>query len=98
MTQHYASNLLTERPTFVTHLECGMTGERVAADTLHNLSPSGKPLLVRYHGRFSASRLVGRLCGFRAFCRGLRIPRRSGKRDIYGRDGQDQTSPRRGQG
>lgn len=48
MTQHYASNLSTERPTFVTHLECGMTGERVAADTLQGLSPAGKPLLVKY--------------------------------------------------
>ncbi len=43
-----ASNLTTERPTFVSHLECGLTGERVPADKLHNLSPAGKPLLVRY--------------------------------------------------
>lgn len=35
-------------PTFVTHLECGWTGERIAADRLHNLSPQGYPLLVRY--------------------------------------------------
>jgi threonine synthase len=35
-------------PTFVTHLECAWTGERVAADRLHNLSPAGYPLLVRY--------------------------------------------------
>src|SRR6185369_20569 len=42
------SNLTTERPTFVTHLECSMTGERYEADTLHNLSKVGKPLLVRY--------------------------------------------------
>jgi threonine synthase len=35
-------------PTFVTHLDCGMTGERHAADTLHGLSRAGKPLLVRY--------------------------------------------------
>ena len=35
-------------PTFVTHLECGMTGERHEADRLHNLSRAGKPLLVRY--------------------------------------------------
>src|SRR5690349_24680990 len=42
------SNLTTERPTFVTHLECSMTGERYEADTLHNLSKAGKPLLVRY--------------------------------------------------
>jgi len=37
-----------ERPTFVTHLECSMTGERLPADTLQNLSPQGWPLLVRY--------------------------------------------------
>jgi threonine synthase len=35
-------------PTFVTHLECGLTGERYPADTLHNLSRDGKPLIVRY--------------------------------------------------
>ncbi len=35
-------------PTFVTHLECSWTGERVAADRLHNLSPQGFLLLVRY--------------------------------------------------
>jgi threonine synthase len=41
-------NLTEERPTFVTHLECSATGERYEADTLHNLSRAGKPLLVRY--------------------------------------------------
>ena len=41
-------NLTTERPTFVTHLECGMTGEKSPADRLINLSAAGKPLLVRY--------------------------------------------------
>ncbi len=41
-------NLVEERPTFVTHLECSMTGERYPADQLHNLSTAGKPLLVRY--------------------------------------------------
>src|SRR5262252_818954 len=41
-------NLTTERPTFVTHLECSATGERYEADQLHNLSRAGKPLLVRY--------------------------------------------------
>jgi threonine synthase len=44
----YDDNLTTERPTFVTHLECAMTGERHAADEIHNLSRAGKPLLVRY--------------------------------------------------
>ena len=45
---HDHENLTTERPTFVTHLECSATGERHAADELHNLSRAGKPLLVRY--------------------------------------------------
>ncbi len=45
---HYDDNLTTERPTFVTHLECAYTGERHAADEVHNLSRAGKPLLVRY--------------------------------------------------
>jgi threonine synthase len=44
----YNDNLTTERKTFVTHLECSFTGERHAADEIHNLSRSGKPLLVRY--------------------------------------------------
>jgi threonine synthase len=35
-------------PTFVTHLECGLTGERYAADRIQGLSKAGKPLLVRY--------------------------------------------------
>src|SRR4051812_9022989 len=43
-----SANLTTERPTFVTHLECSMTGERYQADVLHNLSRQGWPLLVRY--------------------------------------------------
>ncbi|SDA32256.1 threonine synthase [Sphingomonas sp. NFR15] len=41
-------NIVAERPTFVTHLECSMTGERYEADQLHNLSRVGRPLLVRY--------------------------------------------------
>ena len=45
---HYDENLTVERPTFVTHLECAATGERHAADEVHNLSRAGKPLLVRY--------------------------------------------------
>src|SRR5437016_6004012 len=35
-------------PTFVTHLECSLTGEHYPADTLHGLSRAGRPLLVRY--------------------------------------------------
>lgn len=35
-------------PSFVTHLECALTGERHEADRLHGLSRAGKPLLVRY--------------------------------------------------
>src|SRR5467141_3394486 len=41
-------NLTIERPTFVTHLECAMQGDRYPADQVHNLSKAGKPLLVRY--------------------------------------------------
>jgi threonine synthase len=41
-------NLTADRPTFVTHLECSMTGERYEADTLQGLSRAGRPLLVRY--------------------------------------------------
>ena len=35
-------------PTFVSHLECSLTGERYPADRLHGLSRAGRPLLVRY--------------------------------------------------
>ncbi len=41
-------NLTAERLSFVTHLECSLTGERYDADTLHGLSRAGRPLLVRY--------------------------------------------------
>ena len=37
-----------ELPTFVTHLECSLTGERYPADALQTLSKAGRPLLVRY--------------------------------------------------
>lgn len=39
---------MEESPTFVSHLECSMTGERYEADRPHGLSAAGKPLLVRY--------------------------------------------------
>jgi threonine synthase len=42
------ANLTTERPTFVTHLECSAEGDRYEPDTVHGLSKAGKPLLVRY--------------------------------------------------
>ncbi len=38
----------TEFPTFVTHLECSMTGKRYEADQIHGLSEVGRPLIVRY--------------------------------------------------
>jgi threonine synthase len=41
-------NLATERPTFVSYLECGLTGEHYPADQVQTLSRVGKPLLVRY--------------------------------------------------
>ncbi len=45
---NWNDNVTAERPTFVTHLECSMTGERYEADELHGLSSAGRPLLVRY--------------------------------------------------
>ncbi len=41
-------NISVDRPHFVTHLECSMTGERYEAGQVHNLSRVGRPLLVRY--------------------------------------------------
>ena len=38
----------TEIPTFVSHLECGYSGETLEPDVIHGLSPNGKPILVRY--------------------------------------------------
>lgn len=48
MTLPVNENLTADRPTFVTHLECGLTRERYEADRLHGLSAAGRPLLVRY--------------------------------------------------
>ena len=42
------TNVTSNLPTFVTHLECSRDGTRYEADTLHGLSDAGKPLLVRY--------------------------------------------------
>ena len=58
-------NLTEERPSFVTHLECSMTGERYEADRVHGLSKAGKPLLVRYdlegvRGALTKDKLAGR--------------------------------------
>ncbi|MDF1749826.1 MAG: threonine synthase [Alphaproteobacteria bacterium] len=39
---------MTDAPTFVTHLECSMTGKIYPADTVQGLSEAGRPLLVRY--------------------------------------------------
>ena len=42
------NNLTCNRRTFVTHLECGLNGDRYEADQVHGLSKAGRPLLVRY--------------------------------------------------
>src|SRR5438067_12580934 len=52
-------------PTFVTHLECSLTGERYPANTLQTLSKAGRPLLVRYdldgvHRALSRDALIAR--------------------------------------
>lgn len=36
------------RQTYVTHLECSLTGARAPAGQVHGLSEAGRPLLVRY--------------------------------------------------
>jgi threonine synthase len=65
MTAPWNANLVEERPTFVTHLECSMTGERYEADQVHGLSRAGRPLLVRYdlegvQGALTREALAGR--------------------------------------
>ncbi|WP_017672119.1 threonine synthase [Blastomonas sp. AAP53] len=42
------TNITADRASFVTHLECSMTGEVYPADQVHGLSRVGRPLLVRY--------------------------------------------------
>lgn len=46
-------------PNFVTHLECGLTGEKYEAHRLQRLSRAGRPLLVRYDLE-SIRRLISR--------------------------------------
>lgn len=58
--------------TFVTHLECSLTGERYEAGQVHGLSGAGRPLLVRYDldaiaASASFPDMVGRAQGFWAF-------------------------------
>ncbi len=40
--------MVAQFPYFVSALECGMTGEPLPVGELHNLSPKGYPILVRY--------------------------------------------------
>jgi len=42
------NNTTTDRQTYVTNLQCSLTGQKYEADVLHGLSDAGKPLLVRY--------------------------------------------------
>lgn len=39
---------LSEHRSYITHLECSMTGEHYPAGEIHGLSRVGRPLLVRY--------------------------------------------------
>ncbi|AMO70641.1 threonine synthase [Sphingorhabdus sp. M41] len=41
-------NRTAQIANFVTHLECSKTGEVLPQGTVHNLSPAGAPILVRY--------------------------------------------------
>lgn len=60
-----SDNITAHRKTFVTHLECSITGEIYPADQVHGLSRAGRPLLVRYdlpaiREHLSRSELEGR--------------------------------------
>ena len=41
-------NLVESRRSYVSHLECSLSGDRYEADQVHGLSAAGRPLLVRY--------------------------------------------------
>lgn len=41
-------NISTAQTSYVTHLECSITGEHYPAGEIHGLSRAGRPLLVRY--------------------------------------------------
>ena len=75
-------------PTFVTHLECSLTGETYPADTVHGLSRAGKPLLVRYDldglgAAVSRDALAGRTEGLWRYREMLPV-RRAGNRISLG--------------
>jgi threonine synthase len=42
------NDVTADLASFVTHLECGLEGDRYEAGTVQGLSKAGKPLLVRY--------------------------------------------------
>ncbi|MET4665637.1 threonine synthase [Sphingomonas sp. PvP056] len=46
--ENFMTNTTTDRKTYVTNLQCSITGESYEADVLHGLSRAGRPLLVRY--------------------------------------------------
>jgi len=46
--ENFMTNTTTDRKTYVTNLQCSITGESYEADVLHGLSKAGRPLLVRY--------------------------------------------------
>jgi threonine synthase len=46
--ENFMNNTTTDRKTYVTNLQCSITGESYEADLLHGLSRAGRPLLVRY--------------------------------------------------
>lgn len=70
------------RPTtsYVTHLECSLTGEHYEMGRVHNLSAAGKPLLVRYdlegvRGALSREALAERSPGMWKWRELLPLPR-----------------------
>ncbi|MFQ5348340.1 MAG: threonine synthase [Rhodothalassiaceae bacterium] len=71
---------MTQDRSFVTHLECSMTGKRYPADRAQGLSGAGKPLLVRYdlaalRGALSKSDLARRAPDIWRYREFLPLPR-----------------------
>jgi threonine synthase len=75
MTQAAARAAGAHTPTFVTHLECSITGKIYKADVVQGLSEAGRPLLVRYDlaamgraiGKDELARRTGGLWRYREF-------------------------------
>ena len=91
LLQRWVSRTVTEADGSSVYRLFALSESRLAPRALE-LSVPARAL---DHGGVSASRVVGRLCGFRDFRYGLRAPGRAGKCDTYGA-GHGRRRPGRG--